>query len=169
MEQITLNLKTNSQRPVISMGNTDALLDTGALFPVWVGPISMLLRKDARLIKRNVSFTGFGGKAVGDLYELSYFCVGKLIFPSMPVIACEDLSGDFDIILSATMFEGLIYEIDTINSKLNITIPSASELSRRISIKTKDNRVYVLTQAEERTYHNLTAMDAINKLKKEWE
>lgn len=45
MKQMTLDLDESQQRPIIMLGNgLDALLDTGALIPVWVGEESVLTR-----------------------------------------------------------------------------------------------------------------------------
>ena len=69
MKQFTLNLDVTQQRPVIDLKNFTALLDTGAYFPVWTAHERILLKKfDAKLVKKNVSFTGFGGIATGNLY-----------------------------------------------------------------------------------------------------
>lgn len=56
MKQMTLDLDESQQRPIIMLGNgLDALLDTGALIPVWVGEESVLTRGlKAQLVKRTV-------------------------------------------------------------------------------------------------------------------
>ena len=43
----------------------------------------------------------------------------------------DDLEVPFNMILSATMFQNLIYEIDDKNHKLNVTIPDEESTETR--------------------------------------
>ena len=121
--QLTLKLDENARRPVIKLNwfyGCRALLDTGALFPVWTGSDTILCKLDAELIKEEVvSFGGFGGKAFGKLYKVN-FLFDKLMFIDMPIVVTQMQSLNCHIILPATMFDKMIYEIDTINHVLNI-------------------------------------------------
>ena len=91
----------------------NALLDTGALFPVWTAPETILPGLGGVLLQKNVMFGGFGGKTQGNLYQLNQVAIGKLIFPELAVISCNDLKNvPYHILLSATMFRHLRYEID---------------------------------------------------------
>ena len=76
MKKFSLDLYKNIQRPVIYLADWhkfDAMLDTGALFPVWVDEEKALIKLDAECIKEKVTFGGFGGEAIGNLYRLPYF------------------------------------------------------------------------------------------------
>ena len=106
------------------MNNLSALLDTGAYIPVWTDAEEILVSGlGATLVKKDVPFTGFGGVAYGNLYQVT-IKVGDLIFPNMHIVANSELNNSYNLILSATMFDGLIYEINTKTHKLNITVPN---------------------------------------------
>lgn len=148
MKQFTLNLDVTQQRPVIDLKNFTALLDTGAYFPVWTAHERILLKKfDAKLVKKNVSFTGFGGIATGNLYRIM-FELGDLIFPSLPIITNSDITVPFNMILSATMLKGLIYEIDDSNHKFNVTIPDKESTIRNLKVESSDGQLHILCNSE---------------------
>ena len=68
MRQFTLCLDATQQRPVVSLKNLTALLDTGAYIPVWTDDEEVLVSElGAKLIKKDVPFTGFGGTTCGNL------------------------------------------------------------------------------------------------------
>lgn len=148
MKQFTLQMNKNYQRPIVELKewhNFEALLDTGAFFPVWTAHENVLLKAGGALERRNVKFGGFGGETLGDLYRLNTFAIGKLIFPNMSIIACRDLKNvPFQLILSATMFNNLIYEIDNKNHKFNVTIPDGESEIRNLTIKDSMGRLFVL-------------------------
>lgn len=112
------------------------MLDTGALVPVWTTHEEMLLDMDAVLVKKGVPFGGFGGETRGNLYTLPVFRIGDLIFPELPIIAAPQRL-PCQMLLSATMFGGLIYEIDDHNYRLNITIPNGESFVRKLIIDDK--------------------------------
>lgn len=148
MEQFTMNLNKNFQRPIIYLSNwhgLNALLDTGALFPVWTASEGVLRSLGGVLIQKDVIFGGFGGNTYGNLYKLKQVTVGKLIFPDMAIIACGDLENvPYHILLSATMFQHLRYEIDDENHKFNVTIPNKESCVRNLSMQDKDGKLHVL-------------------------
>ena len=152
MKQMTLDLDESQQRPIIMLGNgLDALLDTGALIPVWVGEESVLTRGlKAQLVKRTVPFFGFGGKTYGNLYKVT-IQVGELLYPNMHIIACHEWNASFHMILRATMFSNLIYEIDEYNHKFNVTVPDSESSIRHLKIVDKNGKIYVLCSSEENT------------------
>lgn len=55
----------------------------------------------------------------------------------------------FQLILSATMFQNLIYEIDDKNHKLNVNIPDDENIVRNLRIIDSNGRLHVLCNAEE--------------------
>ena len=145
MRQITLLMDDTQKRPVIQISNgLTALLDTGAYIPVWVDDEKILTDVfGATLQKRDVAFTGFGGTAIGNLYKVT-FQIGDLIYPNMVIIANDDLKVPFNLILSATMFQNLIYEVDDKNHRLNITVPDEESLIRNLRIVDKEENLHVL-------------------------
>lgn len=145
MRQMTLDLDKNQQRPVVMLGNgLKALLDTGAYIPVWVGGERILTEGlGGELVKKHVSFTGFGGTAYGNLYQVT-IRVGDLLYPNMHIIASNDFDVPFHIILSATMFSHLIYEIDDHNHKFNLTIPDSESMVRNLIIVDRNGKPCVL-------------------------
>lgn len=145
MRQMTLDLDKSQQRPVVMLGNgLKALLDTGAYIPVWVGGERTLIEGlGAEFVKRNVSFTGFGGTAYGNLYKVT-IQVGDLLYPNMHIIASNDFDVPFHIILSATMFSHMVYEIDDYNHKFNISVPDQESVVRNLCIVDRNGKPYVL-------------------------
>lgn len=150
MKQFTLNMNNRYQRPIIelkSWHNLEALLDTGAFFPVWTMDEDILKILGGKCIRKEVPFSGFGGETRGNLYELQSIVIGDLVFPNIHIIACKDLKNvPFQLVLSATMFSGLIYEIDSKNYKLNITIPDDESTVRNLRIEDSDGKLHILSQ-----------------------
>lgn len=151
MKQFTLNMNKKYQRPIVELKtwhNFEALLDTGAYFPIWTDDEHILDDLGGRLVKKDIFFGGFGGTARGCLYELESMTVGGLIFPNTHIIACRDLKDvPFQLILSATMFRGLIYEIDDKNHRLNITVPDKESTVRNLRIEDSEGRVHILSHS----------------------
>lgn len=151
MKQITLDLVKNNLRPIVQLKNWNnfrALLDTGAFFPVWTVDESLLKILGGKCIRKEVPFGGFGGETKGNLYELESIVIGDLVFPNTHIIACKDLKNvPFQLVLSATMFHGLIYEIDSKNYKLNITIPDDESMVRNLRIEDSGGKLHILSQS----------------------
>ncbi len=147
MKQITLRLDATQQRPVVLLGNgMRALLDTGAYIPVWLGDESIISEDlGGELIQKDFEFSGFGGKAKGNLYKMTVQ-IGDLIYPNMTIIANNDLELPFHLILSATMFQRLRYEIDDGNHMLNITVPDTESVVRNLKVVSKDGETFVLCE-----------------------
>ncbi len=148
MKQFTLSLVKNSLRPVVkleSWNNFRALLDTGAFFPIWTAEEEILNDLGGRILRKNVFFSGFGGSTKGNLYEVQKIVIGGLIFPNTHIIACKDLQDvPFQLILSATMFQNLIYEIDDKNHRFNVTIPDDESHVRNLRIEDANGRLHIL-------------------------
>lgn len=160
MRQLTLQLNRLTDRPVVTLGIIKALLDTGSRFPVWVGPKSIFHANfKAQLVKSGVQFTGFGGVVQGDLYKMQCFVFGSLIYPDLPVVVCDNICEEFDLILSATMFSGLIYEIDEVNHRLNVTIPSGTGAVRKLTISESGNRLAIACSGAGRSVSRINSFD----------
>lgn len=145
MKQMTLQLDSRQQRPVVRLKNgLRALLDTGAYIPVWTDDEDILVENlGASLITKDVSFSGFGGEARGNLYKVS-LNVGELCYPNMTIIVNQDLDTPFNLILSATMFQDLIYEVDDKNHRMNIMIPDEESMVRSLRIEDSGGQIHIL-------------------------
>lgn len=150
MKQYALKLDKTRQRPVVILKNgLTALFDTGAYIPVWTDDEDILVSDlNAVLVKKNMPLSGFGGSTVGNLYEVS-LDIGGIFYPSMHIIANNEINATFNLILSATMFEGLIYQIDTVNHMLNIEIPDWESNVRNLKIMNEEGKIFVLCSAVE--------------------
>lgn len=149
MEQI-FNLDASANRPIILLDNIfngcTALIDTGALFPIWTKDVRLLEALGAELVKKNVNFGGFGGDAEGDIYKIT-LDLGKFIYPNMHIIACrnDEIPGFF--IFSATMFKHAIYTIDDITKKF-IVKTIDNQICRNLIIKDTNGKLSVLSTSE---------------------
>ena len=74
--------------------------------------------------------------------------VGKLIYPQMYIVANDDFDTPFYMILSATMFQNLIYEVDDKNHKFNVTIPDHESNVRKLTIEDRNGNLHVLCTGE---------------------
>lgn len=150
MRQITLNLDENFLRPITiltAFHKLKALVDTGADFPVWIEDKEVLEKLGAVSLHKKVLFTGFGGNVQGELYRLDLIFGNSLnnsiVYNKMPIIACDQLnSTNYQIILPATIFENMIYQIDNINHKLNIDIPDG-QVSRNLGFREEGKGIVI--------------------------
>ncbi|NBH13302.1 hypothetical protein D3Z36_03690 [Lachnospiraceae bacterium] len=145
MKQFSLRLDKKQQRPVVLLkGALTALLDTGAFIPVWTDNEGILTDVlGGKLVKKGVPFIGFGGVAYGNLYQVTIE-VGDLVFPNMHIVANDELDTSYNLILSATMFQSLIYEVDDKNHKFNVTIPDSESNVRNLRIEDSNGRLHIL-------------------------
>lgn len=145
MKQITLNLNKSFQRPVIRLPKfhgLEALLDTGAVYPIWMVGKERIERIHGEKIRDVIHFGGLGGTATGSLYKIPLFQMGDLLFPNMNIIV-HDSNFVVPLLLPATMFRHLIYEIDDYHHILNITIPETESNVRSLTIKDSNGRIVV--------------------------
>ena len=145
MKQFTLKLSKDAQRPIVILSTPfrlDAMLDTGATFPIWTAAEDMIADVGGKLKAHDIPFGGFGGMTKGNLYEIPNFCVGDLIFPSLPVIV-SPRNLPCQMLLSATMFSRLIYEIDDRHHQFNVTIPEQESTVRNLTVKEDNGRLHI--------------------------
>lgn len=145
MKQITLILDTVYQRPVIKLKNFNgfrAMIDTGAVYPVWMAGEEKIAAIGAVKIKDTIEFGGIGGMTVGAIYKIPMFQIGDLIYPNMGIIA-HKTNFPVPILLPATMFNNLIYEINNKTHRLNITVPDDESNVRNLTIKDDNGRLHV--------------------------
>lgn len=149
MKEFCLPLQKITMRPVVILKDfygINAMLDTGALFPIWTADEETLEVLGGIVLKDRVKFGGFGGIAEGKLFRLPTFQVGDLIYPEFNIISCN-MNVPGQALLSATMFQGLRYEIDDVNHTLTVTIPDNESNVRNLKIKDENGRLYVLSQS----------------------
>lgn len=146
--QITVNLDAESERPIIMLDwfmGCRAMIDTGAVFPVWPAPVFQLLRLGGRLEKRDITFSGFGGQTKGDLYRVD-FRLGSLVYKDMPIVTNRQIDLNCHMILSATMFEKMAYVIDNRNHYFSVdTFDNQTIINLRFVIK--GNSAYIHTSS----------------------
>lgn len=151
MQQIVLKLYNEFQRPMFNIHDDKliALMDTGALYPVWTKSEEMLVKLlNAKHIKGNIPISGFGGIAYENMYEIPILKVGTLIYPSIHIVAATNLRNTpFHIILSATMFSRLSYEIDNIHSKFKITILDNESTVRNYKLIDSKGNIHIMCQS----------------------
>ena len=146
-----LELDTVYQRPVITLDNfhnLKAMIDTGAVYPVWMSGEERLRRLGAVKKRDSVPFGGLGGMTNGALYKIPIFQLGDLLYPDMGIIAHRS-SFPVPLLLPATMFNNLIYEINNKTHRLNITVPDDESISRNLVIKYENERLYVFCSSAE--------------------
>ena len=143
--QITIPLDNEARRPVANLNwfnGCRVLVDIGALFPIWNKNEDILVKKlGAALIKRNIKFSGFGGETQGNLYRVNFELNG-LYYLDMPIVASKLKEANWNMIISATMFDGMAYEIDTVNKKLNIDIKDSQPV-RILRLSGDNNNISV--------------------------
>ena len=150
MKQFTLKMRKRTQRPIVFLAEffqLDAMLDTGAVLPVWVEDEEILKAMGGVAIAFNQSFGGFGGTTTGTLYRIPLFRCGELLYPEFPIIV-SPIDLPCQMLLSATMFSGLIYEVDDCNHKFNVTIPDHESHVRKLTIEDRNGNLHILCTGE---------------------
>ena len=148
MKQFTLMMRKRAQRPIVFLSDffqLDAMLDTGAVLPVWVEDEEGLQDMGAVLVAENQPFGGFGGMTRGTLYKIPFFRCGDLIYPEFPIIAAR-IDLPCQMLLSATMFNGLIYEVDDCHHRFNVEIPDCESHVRKLIIEDRTGNLHVLCE-----------------------
>lgn len=149
MNSFELDLNKCFQRPVVKLGgfnNFNALLDTGSVFPVWTTSEDVLKSIGGVCVKQSCIFGGFGGNVDGKLYTIPMLKVGDFVYPNMHIILYSELEDiNFDLILSATMFNGLRYEINNIDNKFKVYYKNEQDRIRNIVIKGSNKNIKIFT------------------------
>ncbi len=147
MIQFTLKLDNSEQRPILNiqtLNNISALLDTGAVFPVWLDDEGLISALGGVSAHKRLPIGGLGGVKECPMYRLPSLCIGELIYPNLPIAVNQMPDMPCQILLPATMFSGLVYEIDDYRHKLNITIPDGESNVRNLTVEDSGGRVHVL-------------------------
>ena len=145
-----LELDANYMRPVVILHGITALVDTGALFPIAsMDPQVLIDAFDAKLVIENTSISGFGGECRGSVYKIPCFILSKLTYPDFHVFVPENKNIiETEFLFSATMFNGLVYEFDTVNHKMLIQVPDRESCVRNLKIYDSEGKLYVLVQTQ---------------------
>lgn len=163
MIEIIVNLDKNSRRPIAEIDWFDgclAMVDTGALFPIWTSTDDALIELGAKLQMKDVSFGGFGGRTQGNLYRVN-FKLNNIIYVDMPIIAKEMNDLSCHMIISATMFEKMIYTIDDIDKKLEIRIPD-NQIVRNLRLSNEKGGISVYLAGTYEAVEEYTAYKSQN-------
>ena len=84
----------------------------------------------------------------GTLYEIPMFQLGDIMYPHMGIIAHRS-NFPVPILLPATMFNNLIYEINNKTHRLNITVPDDESHIRNLTIKDENGHLRVFCTSAE--------------------
>ena len=143
MKEFSIPLMAKYTRPVIELYHLPALIDTGAIIPV-VSIFPSIFEKyfESKLILENGTISGIGGDERGAVYSLANFKVGDLIFEDFEVFVPYEPRLKFPFLLSANLFHGMIYEIDTIKQKFTVRMNDEQSLNREFKIKKLRGNLY---------------------------
>lgn len=143
---LTFDLAVKTNRPIIKLDyiftGCTALLDTGAIIPVWTKEVRLLKELGAKLYKKDVPFSGFGGQTKGDLYKID-LQLGKIIYPGLPVVVYEDNKIPGYFIFSATMFKNMVYTIDDVTKRFIVLLPD-NQVSYNLQVVDSNGKIAVL-------------------------
>ena len=146
--KICLECDDSFSRPVINLFNVfpgcKALVDTGALFPVWTAPEANLIEigaKPDRTCPRG-EIAGFGGEAKGNLYRIT-INIGGIYYIDLPILASRLKNSRFHMVLPSTMFADMELVIDYQNHRLDIDTRS-NQVSYHMHHKNDDGSLVLV-------------------------
>lgn len=144
---VHLDMDTSFSRPVVSVNSLffgcKALIDTGALFPVWTAPEENL--KDLGVLLDNkVSYgkiNGIGGEASGNIYRIT-FDLNGIHYIELPIIAIRQ-ECRFHMLMPSTIFHGMDFDINYQTKTININTYS-NQTVYHLHHKTLDDNHVIL-------------------------
>ncbi len=143
MKEFSIPLKKKYERPVIELYRLDSLIDTGAVIPIFsIVPAIFEKYFDSKLILKDEIIGGIGGYERGSVYSIKNFEIGELIFNNFEVFVPFQPRLKFPFLLSATLFYGMDYEIDTINEKFIVRMKDEQSFEREFKIKDLNGKLY---------------------------
>ena len=143
MKEFSIPLKKKYERPIIELYKLPALIDTGAVIPVFSMFPSIIEKYfDTKLILETGFIGGIGGFEKGSVYSIKNFEIGDLKFNDFEVFVPFNPRIRFPFLLSATLFYGMDYEFDTINEKFIVRMKDEQSSEREFKIKDLDGRLY---------------------------
>jgi len=137
MQSYVFRTLNDSTRPTIQIGNhLTAVIDTGADIPV-CSEASVLTSQyhavEIRIPGELLKPRGISGTITGKTFLIKDFVVGPLVYPQMKFFVPNRPTMDDTFLLSASMFSGLICEMDFKNHYFKITLPDDEQLVRLVS------------------------------------
>ena len=143
MKEFSIPLNPEYERPVINLYNLPALIDTGAVVPIF-SIYTELLEKyfKTKKILEDTSVGGIGGSANGSVYSIAEFKIGELIFENIEVFVPRKPAIRFPISLSASLFRGMDFEFDRINEKFIVRMKDDQNLKRDFKLKKIRSQIY---------------------------
>lgn len=143
MKEFSIPLLNKYERPIIKLYNLSAMIDTGAVIPVFfISPVIIEKFFETKLILSNTSIGGLGGSEKGSVYSISEFKVGELTFENFEFFVPDEPKFRFQFLLSATLFYGMEYTFDTINGKFIVRMKDNQPLKRDFKVKNLDGKLY---------------------------
>ena len=143
MKEFSIPLKKKYERPIIEIYGLSALIDTGAVIPVFsIEPAIIKKFFDTKLILETGFIGGIGGFERGSVYSIKNFEIGDLKFNNFETFVPFNPRIRFPFLLSATLFYGMDYEFDTINEKFIVRMKDEQSSEREFKIKDLDGRLY---------------------------
>ena len=137
MQEYTFKTSHKSTRPVIVVyGGLTAVIDTGADIPLCSSAEVLLNEfgaKELKLPGKQIETHGIGGKVKGRIFVVSEFQLGPLIYPNLKFFVPDRTTMRDTFLLSASMFEGMILEIDLKNHYFKVTLPDDEQGVRLVS------------------------------------
>ena len=121
MARIEIPMLKEYQRPIIELYDEWALIDTGAIVPVLsMRPKRIEKEFSGRNVKQGTQIGGLGGDSEGDVYRLPEFRIGELVYAPFEVFVPRVPLLRFPLLLSATMFYGMNYALNTMDGNFVI-------------------------------------------------
>lgn len=112
MPIVSIPLLQDYQRPVVEIYENWALIDTGAVVPVFsLHPKQVKKEFHGELAKSSIPIGGIGGNSMGDVYRLPSFSIDRLVYAPFEVFVPRKPLLNFPFLLPATMFFGMDYTI----------------------------------------------------------
>jgi len=143
MKEFALDMVPEYQQPMIYVYNMVALIDTGAIVPVFTMSKEFIEKGfNAKLLLEEAQFGSFSGEIHGSVYSVPKFKVGSFLFEPLEVFLPNEPSLHFPFLLSATMFYGFAYEFDTINNKFIVRLKDNQPLNRKFNILDLKGKLY---------------------------
>ena len=133
MNELVFDMSRAWSRHVITVYDYDALIDTGADITVCTLPKAAIQKKFNILGQTDRTVDSASGEMAGTIYIVEEFIVGDLVMQGVPIFSPNNkttLKTKFT--LGKDLFDGLIYEFNTIDYKFTIKIPD-DNLTRKYS------------------------------------
>ena len=135
--EFEFSLSKDELRPTIMLYGRNALIDTGALIPVFSFSEDFIkARFKAKLVKQNKFITGLGSHEVyGDVYAFSNFYIKDLHYKTLEAFVPYEKALSFPILLSAPLFGNTEYEFKPKLKRMVVKVPDELAMNNEFLIK----------------------------------